>query len=243
MELFDCTILGTNIGALLKSRKMTQKELGSKVGIGQPTINKYVNGELAPSLETFYNIAQFFGVSMDSLFEKADEKTDEKVDEKDETSNNREDSPSYPDQLRETLRALATIFKYSALSTKEINVQEEVYSEIIDEDGQDTGRFRRVQVESSYGKEDPTNKYISVFYSNYSPIASPLNSWKGMYDDYFTDLESTGNRHDYNVIINNFINKLTKLHSTYDDGSMDTESYHYAIDKDLDEALKQIKEE
>ena len=61
-----CTF-GDNLKMLRKSRKLTQKGLGDKVGLSKAVVSKYETGIGYPSFEVLIRIAQFFGVSTDYL--------------------------------------------------------------------------------------------------------------------------------------------------------------------------------
>ena len=52
---------------LRKERKLTQKELAEKLGIGESTYCGYENFSREPSYELLIKIADFFGVSLDYL--------------------------------------------------------------------------------------------------------------------------------------------------------------------------------
>lgn len=69
MSQFDRNILIRNISALLENRKVTQKELGEILGMSQPNISKDLNpnDKKCFTLEQVVNIADYFGVSVDSL--------------------------------------------------------------------------------------------------------------------------------------------------------------------------------
>ena len=47
--------------------KLSQKELGDKLGLSDVTISKYEKGEYDPSIETLIKMAKIFNVSVDSL--------------------------------------------------------------------------------------------------------------------------------------------------------------------------------
>lgn len=66
---------GENLKHLRKSRELTQKELGVKVGLSKAVISKYENGMGYPSFDILVRIAQFFGVTTDYLLGVAKSKT------------------------------------------------------------------------------------------------------------------------------------------------------------------------
>ena len=60
-----------NFGEILKnlrkSRNLTQKELGTKVGLSKAVVSKYENGMGYPTFDVLVRIAQYFGVTTDYL--------------------------------------------------------------------------------------------------------------------------------------------------------------------------------
>lgn len=47
---------------------LTQKELGERVGVSRQAINAVETGKFDPSLWLAYDLARFFGVSIEALF-------------------------------------------------------------------------------------------------------------------------------------------------------------------------------
>lgn len=66
------TISGETIGERIKAfrlvRGMTQKELGTRMGVDQSTVRKYESGKLNPKIETVKKIADALGVDMNALY-------------------------------------------------------------------------------------------------------------------------------------------------------------------------------
>ncbi len=58
---------GGTLSNLRKSRNLTQKEFGAKVGLSKAVVSKYENGIGYPNFDTLIRIAQFFGVTTDYL--------------------------------------------------------------------------------------------------------------------------------------------------------------------------------
>ncbi len=58
---------GDNLKKLRKGRGMTQRELGSKIGLSKAVISKYETGLGYPSFDVLIRIARYFGVSTDYL--------------------------------------------------------------------------------------------------------------------------------------------------------------------------------
>lgn len=60
-------IIGKNICRLRKNCKLTQLEFAEKLNYSDKSISKWETGESLPGIETLYNIANFFGVTIDDL--------------------------------------------------------------------------------------------------------------------------------------------------------------------------------
>ena len=60
-------IIGKNISSLRKERGFKQEELARAVGVSTQAVSKWENGGV-PDVELLPAIADFFGVSVDSLF-------------------------------------------------------------------------------------------------------------------------------------------------------------------------------
>lgn len=69
------TISGETIGERIKAfrlvRGMTQKELGTRMGVDQSTVRKYESGKLNPKIETVKKIADALGVDAWTLVDPA----------------------------------------------------------------------------------------------------------------------------------------------------------------------------
>ena len=53
---------------LREQHALTQKELGERVGVSRQAINAIETGKFDPSLWLAYDLARFFGISMEALF-------------------------------------------------------------------------------------------------------------------------------------------------------------------------------
>ena len=53
--------------------KMTQQELGDKIGLNQTAVGKYERGELEPSISTLKKLSALFECSIDYLLLNADD--------------------------------------------------------------------------------------------------------------------------------------------------------------------------
>lgn len=60
-------ILAKNIASLRQMNHMTQAELGEKLNYSDKTISKWERGESAPDISVLVEIAELFGVTLDSL--------------------------------------------------------------------------------------------------------------------------------------------------------------------------------
>lgn len=61
-------IIGKRIKERRKALKMTQKELGEKIGCAEITIRQYENGRYSPKIDTRIALANALGVSYTDLF-------------------------------------------------------------------------------------------------------------------------------------------------------------------------------
>ncbi len=61
-------IFSKRLKNLLKSKNLTQSELGRVLDLSRPEISNYVTGRHVPSLSTAVKISDFFNVSIDYLF-------------------------------------------------------------------------------------------------------------------------------------------------------------------------------
>lgn len=51
-----------------EAKGLTQKELGERVGVSRQAINAIETGKFDPSVWLAYDLAKFFGVSIEELF-------------------------------------------------------------------------------------------------------------------------------------------------------------------------------
>lgn len=65
-----------NVRNLREKEGLTQKDLGEKVGVSRQAINAIETGKFDPSIWLAYDLANFFGVSIEALFlfQEADRK-------------------------------------------------------------------------------------------------------------------------------------------------------------------------
>ncbi|NFA43696.1 XRE family transcriptional regulator [Clostridium botulinum] len=64
--------IGKNIRILRKNKKMTLKELGSKVNLSEQAIGQYERGDREPNIETLVKIATALDTSLQQLLETND---------------------------------------------------------------------------------------------------------------------------------------------------------------------------
>lgn len=71
----NCCDFGENFKKLRKTRNLTQKEMGAKIGLSKAVVSKYENGMGYPTYDVLIRIAQYFGVTTDYLLGVASGKT------------------------------------------------------------------------------------------------------------------------------------------------------------------------
>ena len=71
--MFDKKILSERVLSLRKSANISQKELGTSVGVSYFSIGKIEKGERAASIEVLCALADFFNVSLDYLVGRSDD--------------------------------------------------------------------------------------------------------------------------------------------------------------------------
>lgn len=57
-----------HVKRLREERGLTQKELGEHVGVSRQAINAIETGRFDPSIWLAYDLARFFGLSIEALF-------------------------------------------------------------------------------------------------------------------------------------------------------------------------------
>lgn len=68
--------IGENIRKYRRNNDLTQEQLAEKLGVSFQAISRWENGTTYPDMELLPSIAQFFGVSVDSLFGCSDEENE-----------------------------------------------------------------------------------------------------------------------------------------------------------------------
>lgn len=213
MRIYDEDILIENIKRLMKEHNnMSQQELADQINSVQPTISKMLNKNQNLTVDFVFHVADYFGVTIDSLCQK------------------HEETPPVPENTStkvttyEVCSSLATIFKSCYPNTKQITYKETSYLEQTDDYGDGIGWY--------YPVNDKENSYISIFFSNYCPINYSFES-RAEFEEDQELLQEYGNEHTQNMIINQFLSQLTDLLDTFRKGSLEYEPYIQAIDAKL----------
>ena len=60
-------IIGENLAALRKEKKLTQAELAEQFNYTDKAVSKWEKGETSPDIETLYALCEFYGVTIDYL--------------------------------------------------------------------------------------------------------------------------------------------------------------------------------
>jgi len=66
-------IVGARIKGLRESIRLSQKELGAKLGITQSAVNRYENNQSEASYKTLLSYADYFDVSLDYVYGRTDQ--------------------------------------------------------------------------------------------------------------------------------------------------------------------------
>ena len=69
-------LVGQKIRQIRKSRKWTQSDLASRIGVTQSDLSRMENGEYKVGLDTLFRILQVFELSMSNFFEEPAEPLD-----------------------------------------------------------------------------------------------------------------------------------------------------------------------
>ena len=65
--------LGKRLRVLRESVGLSQAKLAQEIGSNQSSINRYENGQAAPTVELLRKYADYFDVSMDYIFARCDD--------------------------------------------------------------------------------------------------------------------------------------------------------------------------
>lgn len=69
--------VGSRIKENRKRNKLTQKELGEKIGVKDNTVSAYERGAISPEQDMLFAISDVLGISINELFPKKENTTDE----------------------------------------------------------------------------------------------------------------------------------------------------------------------
>lgn len=232
MPEFNNDILIQNIKKLMKENDISQQKLADDLHIGQPSISKCLTSKQSISIDMVYCIAQYFGVSIDSLCtapEFASKESDDR----------RSRALKKATRFSDTCDALATIFKLHMFNVKEIEINETVYEEqYYNQNGYRGSEY--VRKKGLLGTDFVTNKYNALFYSNYYEIETDFDDDE-QYAEYMSELRCCGNELPENTRINKLLNQLCDLYKIYLNGSLPEEAYLHSIDAIICQAKEQYR--
>lgn len=72
MHASQIIVVGQKIRQIRKSRRLTQADLATRIGITQSDLSRMENGEYKVGLDTLFRILQVFELSMSRFFEEPD---------------------------------------------------------------------------------------------------------------------------------------------------------------------------
>jgi len=58
---------GENLKNLRKAKKLSQKQLGDRVGVSESIVSRYESGEVSPPIDTLCKMAKELNVSLDEF--------------------------------------------------------------------------------------------------------------------------------------------------------------------------------
>ncbi|MEX0595916.1 MAG: helix-turn-helix transcriptional regulator [Candidatus Paceibacterota bacterium] len=71
--------VGNKIRVERKRKRMSQKELGEKIGVKHNTISSYENATNAPEQDSLFKIARALDIKVDDLFPSNEEKSEDEL--------------------------------------------------------------------------------------------------------------------------------------------------------------------
>ena len=63
----DVVRIGKFLSELRKEKKLTQEQLGEKIGVTNKTISRWENGNYLPPVEMLQILSEFYGVSINEI--------------------------------------------------------------------------------------------------------------------------------------------------------------------------------
>lgn len=67
-EIQILDIFSKNLTEMMNEDNISQDDLAKEVGVSQPTISKYINGQCMPSIFTLIKLSEVFFCSLDDFF-------------------------------------------------------------------------------------------------------------------------------------------------------------------------------
>lgn len=58
---------GDNLRDMLEDAQMTQRELADEIGVTQATVNRYIHGQVMPSVKSLVNICHVLDATLDDI--------------------------------------------------------------------------------------------------------------------------------------------------------------------------------
>lgn len=80
----DTVKIGKFISQLRKEKKMTQEQLGEKIGVTNKTVSRWENGNYMPPVEMFLELSKVFDVSINELLSGERLKAEEYIEKAEE---------------------------------------------------------------------------------------------------------------------------------------------------------------
>jgi transcriptional regulator with XRE-family HTH domain len=116
-------VLQIKLKELRETRKISQQKLAKQLGVTQSTVAMWENGKNKPEHGTLTKIADFFGVSIDSLIgrDRTGKNENGNIGFDDFTYAMRDESKELTDAQKEQLLAMARFFKSELEKEKKDN--------------------------------------------------------------------------------------------------------------------------
>lgn len=102
-----------NLSTLMNTRKISQLALAREAGISQAAISRYLKGATTPSAHDLCSLADYFGISMDSLWKPTAYPQEDNQPHQQAAPMRREEGQhgSVEDELNELKHSLRVIFR------------------------------------------------------------------------------------------------------------------------------------
>ena len=66
-DIVDLKKIGQFLAKLRQEKKLTQEQLGEKIGVTNKTISRWENGNYLPPVEMLMQLSQFYDISINEL--------------------------------------------------------------------------------------------------------------------------------------------------------------------------------